>query len=226
MNQIQNMNNAYQIMMNMQYQNNNIGQMNQIQMDNYQRMMPMNQINQINNNNNIRGNNYSMNNNMNNNMMMYNNMKDVEIEKLRSELANAHTIIEQQKITINNLQIELNKHLNNNSLQNIIIQKEIEINNLKLLLKNNNIKDEKLYKFDDIMIVNFISTDSKVHFAVKCVKNNTFAEIEEKLYREYPEYRETNNTFLANGNQVLRFKTIEENKIGNGLPVTLIAPLE
>ena len=76
------------------------------------------------------------------------------------------------------------------------------------------------------MIVNFISTDSKVHFAVKCVKNNTFAEIEEKLYREYPEYRENNNTFLANGNQVLRFKTIEENKIGNGLPVTLIAPLE
>ena len=76
------------------------------------------------------------------------------------------------------------------------------------------------------MIVNFISTDSKVHFMTKCVKNNTFAEIEEKLYREYPEYRETNNTFLANGNQVLRFKTIEENKIGNGLPVTLIAPLE
>ena len=141
-------------------------------------------------------------------------------------MANAHKIIEQQKITINNLQIELSKHLNNNSLQNIINQKEIEINNLKLQLKNNNIQDEKVYKFDDIMIVNFISTDSKVHFAVKCVKNNTFAEIEEKLYREYPEYRETNNTFLANGNQILRFKTIEENKIGNGLPVTLIAPLK
>ena len=141
-------------------------------------------------------------------------------------MANAHKIIEQQKITINNLQIELNKHLNNNSLQNIINQKEMEINNLKLQLKNYNIQEQKLVNYDDIMIVNFLSTDSKVHFAVKCVKNNTFAEIEEKLYREYPEYRETNNTFLANGNQILRFKTIEENKIGNGLPVTLIAPLK
>ena len=191
-------------------------------------MMPMNQINQI-NNNNIRGNDYSMNNNMNNNMMIHNNiviMKDAEIEKLKNELANAHKIIGQQKITINNLQIELNKHLNNNSLQNIINQKEIEINNLKLQLKNNNIQDQKLVNYDDIMTVIFISTDSIVNFAVKCVKNNTFAEIEEKLYREYPEYRETNNTFLANGNQVLRFKTIEENKIGNGLPVTLTVPLE
>ena len=223
MNQLENMNNTNKILMNRKYQNKNIGQTNKMQMDNYQRM------NQINNNNNIRGNNFSMNNNMNNNMMMYNNIndiKDAEIEKLRSELANAHKIIEQQKITINNLQIELNKHQNNNSLQNIINQKEIEINNLKLQLKNNNIQQRKLVNYDDIMIVNFISTDSKVHFAVKCVKNNTFAEIEEKLYREYPEYRETNNIFLANGKEILRFKTVEDNDIGNGLPVTLIVPLE
>ena len=56
------------------------------------------------------------------------------------------------------------------------------------------------------------------------LKKNTFAEIEEKLYKQYPQYRETNNTFLANGKPVLRFKTIDENKIGNGLPVTLIVP--
>ena len=64
----------------------------------------------------------------------------------------------------------------------------------------------------------------KVHFAVPCLKKNTFAEVEEKLYQQYPEYRETNNNFIANGTQVLRFKTIAENKIGTGLPVTLIVP--
>ena len=166
-----------------------------------------------------------MNQNQNNNMN--NNNKDEEIEKLKSELANANKIIEQQKMTINNLKIELNKHLNNtNSLQNIINQKESEINNLKLQLKNNNFKEKKLVDFDDIKIVNFISTDAKVHFATKCAKNNTFAEIEEELYRKYPEYRETNNTFEANGNKILRFKTIEENNIGNGFPVILIAPLK
>ena len=221
MNQMLNMNNANQMMMNSQNQNNNMSQINQMQMDDYQRMMQMNQMsNNVMMNNNM-GN--FMNNNMNNNMAF--NIKDVEIEKLRNELANANNIIEQQKITINNLQIELSIHLHNtNSLQNIINQKELEINNLKLRLNNNNIQDEKLYKFDDIKIVTFISTDSKVHFGIKCVKNNTFAEIEEKLYREYPEYRETNNSFVANGNEILRFKTIEENNIGNGSPVTLMAP--
>ena len=72
------------------------------------------------------------------------------------------------------------------------------------------------------MCVNFISSDQNVHYAITCEKTDTFAEIEEKLYKQYPQYRETNNTFIANGTQVLRFKTIVENKIGNGLPVTLI----
>ena len=75
-----------------------------------------------------------------------------------------------------------------------------------------------------MMSVNFISSDQTVHFSVPCIKTNTFAEVEEKLYKQYPQYRETNNTFLANGMQVLRFKTIDENKISNGLPVTLIVP--
>jgi hypothetical protein len=32
--------------------------------------------------------------------------------------------------------------------------------------------------------------------------------------------------FLAQGKEVLRFKTIAENNIGNGLPVTLVVPSE
>jgi len=75
-----------------------------------------------------------------------------------------------------------------------------------------------------MMYVNFISTDQNVHCVVACLKKNTFAEIEEKLYQQYPKYRETNNSFLANGREVLRFKTISENNIGNSLPVNLIVP--
>ena len=72
--------------------------------------------------------------------------------------------------------------------------------------------------------VYFTSSDQRINFAIPCVKYNTFAEVEEKLYKEYPEFRETNNIFIANGNQVLRFKTIEDNKIGNGKPVILMLP--
>ena len=154
-----------------------------------------------------------------------------EINNLKNELSKAKKIIEQQQLTINELQNKLNintniiNNLNNtiNNYQNIINQKDIELNNFKAQLNKNNII-KKNVDFDDIMCVNFISSDQNVHYAVSCLKTNTFAEIEEKLYKQYPQYRETNNSFIANGTQVLRFKTIAENKIGNGLTVTLIVP--
>ena len=163
----------------------------------------------------------------NNNLQLSNSD---EINNLKNELTKAKKIIEQQKLTINDLQNKLNNNttiinnLNNtiNNYQNIINQKELELNNLRSHLGNNNIR--KNVDFDDIMCVNFISSDQNVHYAATCLKTNTFAEIEEKLYKQYPQYRETNNNFIANGTQVLRFKTIAENKIGNGLPVTLIVP--
>ena len=165
----------------------------------------------------------------NNQNILYSNNNN-EIENLKNELTKARIIIDQQKFTIDELQDKLNNYnntinnLNNdiNNYKNIIVQKELELNNIKSQL-NNNIPKNKV-DFNDIMCVNFISSDKNIHFAASCLKTNTFAEIEEKLYKQYPQYRETNNNFLANGTQVLRFKTIAENKIGNGLPVTLIVP--
>ena len=150
----------------------------------------------------------------------------MEIINLKNELNKANNIIEQQKLTINMLQNQLNNNNNNliriQSLQNIINQKEQEINRLKLQL--NNINNKELIRKDQMMVVNFISMDQRVHYAVPCIYNNTFAEVEENLYKQYPEYRETNNRFLANGKEILRFKTIRENNIGNGFPVTLVIP--
>ena len=74
------------------------------------------------------------------------------------------------------------------------------------------------------MTVNFISMDQQIHYAIPCIDTDIFAEVEEKLYKQFPQYRETNNNFIANGEPVLRFKTIAQNKIGNGLPVTMIIP--
>ena len=110
-------------------------------------------------------------------------------------------------------------NINNNynymiqSLQNTIMQKDQEIMNLK----NNK---QKVYK-DDIISLQFISMDGTLHYSVICEKNETFAEAEEKLYQKYPNYRETNNYFLYGGRNILRFKTIENNKIISGEPITL-----
>ena len=167
----------------------------------------------------------------NNNQNILQSNNNDEINKLKNELTKANKVIEQQKLTINELQNKLNNYnntinnLNNdiNNYRNIISKKDIELNNYKSQLNNTNIQNNN-FNFNDIMCVQFISSDQNVHYAATCLKTNTFAEVEEKLYKQYPQYRETNNTFLANGMQVLRFKTIDENKIGNGLPVTLIVP--
>ena len=156
-----------------------------------------------------------------------------EITKLRNELTKANKIIETQKLTINELQNKLNNYNKNidaiNNLQNIINQKDMEINNLKsqlnkAVINNTSSSDNININIKEMMCVNFISTDQMIHYAVPCIPTNTFAEIEELLYQQYPKYRETNNTFIANGILVLRFKTIAENKIGKGLPVTLVVP--
>ena len=96
------------------------------------------------------------------------------------------------------------------------------MNNLKSQLNNNNILNN--IKFVDTIAINIISSDKNLNYTTKCLKTNIFAEVEENLYKEYPQYRETNNSFIANGKQILRFKTIEENKIGEGLTITLIIP--
>ena len=71
--------------------------------------------------------------------------------------------------------------------------KDTMINDLKNQLKK---KEHKNIDFDDILFVHFISLDQNINYGIKCLKTDTFAQVEEKLYQKYGEYRETNNNFL------------------------------
>ena len=126
------------------------------------------------------------------------------------------------KKQINNLQQEINR-LNEENQKLIKIQlknKDKEINDLKKKISNGNIK--QYVNYNDIMVVNFISGDGKINHGIKCLPTETFAEVEEKLYKIYDEYRDNyNNTFLANGNVIKRFKTMSENNIKHGDKIQL-----
>ena len=131
-----------------------------------------------------------------------------------NEKKDLKNIIKQRELEISSLKAQINNiQMNNN---NLIYNNQI--NNINIPNNNFNIN------INDMVCINFISSEQKIHFAVPCIKSNIFAEIEEKLYKQYPAFRETNNTFLVNGTIVLRFKTIAENKIDNGFPVTLMIP--
>ena len=158
-----------------------------------------------------------------------------EINRLKEELKNAKKIIESKDKEIKNLENQLINSKNNYDyeiskkntvvefFQNKLKEVEKELENIKN--NNFNINKEKMIKESQIAVINFVSSDQKVHYAISCLNSTIFAEIEEKLYKIFPEYRETNNTFLAKGKNILRFKTISENGIGDGFPVMLYQPL-
>ena len=76
---------------------------------------------------------------------------------------------------------------------------------------------------DEIMIVYFQSTDQEInHVAIRCLSSDTFAEVEEKLFKKFDNFRNTNNTPICNGRTILRFKKLSENNIKDENVVTLI----
>ena len=143
-----------------------------------------------------------------------------ENKKLKNDLVRANKIIENlkknenQNSNIKNLQDEIK------SLKNNLYLKENEINQLKLKIKNNN-KKINLVNLDDIMVVNFQSNNPPINQGIKCLETDTFAEVEEKLYKIYDEFRNTNNMFTIKGRTILRFKNLKENNIRDGDKVLL-----
>ena len=146
-----------------------------------------------------------------------------ENRKLVNDLQKANKIIANMQ---NQHNAEI-KNITNNEIKKLkdeINQKENQINKLKIeLQKEKNKTNKKMIDYNDMIAINFISTDQKINkFPISCVKTDRFAEIEEKLYQEFEEFRETNNTFIVNGNTILRFKKMNENNIKDGDTIQLI----
>lgn len=148
-------------------------------------------------------------------------------------MSQANQIIEQQKVEISELKNKLNtiKSVDLNEIKNLrteITIKDNQLNILKKELKNNNLKitENKKINISDTKMISFVSKDKKIIDVIPCIGDETFAEIEEILYRDYPDFRETNNSFFLNGKEILRFKTINDNKIENGKQIILFRQSE
>ena len=62
----------------------------------------------------------------------------------------------------------------------------------------------------------FISDNQDMMFPMICKQSDLISRLEEKLYKEYPKYKDINTNLTVNGEVIKRFKTIEENKIHKG----------
>ena len=123
---------------------------------------------------------------------------------------------------IEDLKIQLkNKEKTIESLNTQLSNKINELNNIKNRVNNNNDLVNVINPGEKSIAALFISSDQKIQYAISCKNTTPFVRIEEKLYEEYPEYKETDNYFLHNGSVIKRFKTVEENHIKSGKPIIL-----
>ena len=222
-----NLNNNFQDII----QINNFEQMN----NNFQNNMSNNNYQQMNNNNNFQDisqfNNYQpMNNNIFNNnnfQQMNNNNYNTEINELKRQLAeekdknqkliDKNKILEEKLAFLNNENNkikELNKQLENNLAQ--------KINELQKILSDKN-KNKDYYDLsslgpnDKVIAVNFVSMGNNDigHYNLICKNRDLFIRLEERLYNDFPQFKEHETYFEVKGKRIKRFKTLEQNLIKN-----------
>ena len=135
----------------------------------------------------------------------------------------------------NELKIEKEKNNEINNIIKIYKEKEEKMNIYgneskelliqKLLEKDNEIKELKLKlsKFpfelnegEELMCINFNSDDQKIkNYSIICKNSDIFNLIENKIYKDFPEFYNSENYFTVNGMKIHKNKTLKENKISN-----------
>ena len=121
-----------------------------------------------------------------------------------------------------------NNNLKNkiNQLENIINDKnkEIQDNIFKINNLSGNNNNQIIFNpGDKILDVLFMSPGNQdiVNYAIPCKSTDLFVRLEERLYNDYPKYRNYETFFMVNTRRILRFKTLEENKIKSGDIISL-----
>ena len=180
--------------------------------------------------------NYNTQNSQNNTQNIQNiNYSLNEIEKLKRDiikLNNENLLLknENQKLKNENQNLKNDINIKNINLNQYLLKikelnftlanKNKEINNLINKLQNNDQISEYIKK-DQMLIIQIKSVNQKVDMSFACKKTDIFARIEEKLYNEYPEFKDLNTYYTVGGRMVKRFRNMQENNIKNNDKILL-----
>ena len=162
-------------------------------------------------------------------------IKQLEQENLRlnnllQERDNTITNLNQTISSLNNQITSLNNSklnvVDNSKILELMEQLNIKIDEISKSQINQNDQLQANTEFDlkdgeKLLPIIFISDDKKIMYSIICKNTDSFCKIEEMLYKKYPEYGKTENSFLCNDVKINRFNTIEENKLDYSSIVTL-----
>ena len=160
-----------------------------------------------------------------------------EIDNLRRELKDEKEKNKKLQDTINNLNNTINQlkqeHYTefnkltekNKELEKLLEEKNKEINDYIFKLSNSS-NNEQLISVktgDKIIAVLFMTQGSQdiFNYTMACKTSDLFVRLEERLYHDFPKYRNYETFFMVNARRIFRFKTLEENKIKNNAIISL-----
>ena len=167
--------------------------------------------------------------------MIENNNSNNQINELQSQLKeekniNQKLIEENNKLKQENKNIKIKyeneiKKLNEKikSLENEIENKNIQLQNCYSQIKLNENEITSMKPGERIIAVNFLTMGNQdiTNYAMACKNTDLFIRLEEKLYNDYPKYKNYETYFEVNTRRIKRFKTIEENQIKNNDIISL-----
>ena len=144
---------------------------------------------------------------------------NIEIE-IKNELIDINELLIKEIKKFND-SININENKNISNLDKDITIKKLykDINDLKNKLS---LYPFELSKGEKPISVIFSSLDENILYSIICKNTEKFIKLEEKLYKDYPEYSKFDNYFMVNGNRVDKTKTLDENKIRNSDIIIII----
>ena len=156
-----------------------------------------------------------------------NNLKQqLNEEKKKNEILSNEN--KKLKSIITNLNNEINKlkqyEQKNRLLQEKINKKNIEIQKYKSY--NNKDFDEGITSVkpgEKIISINFVSMGNQDigHYSLVCKNTELFVRLEERLYDDFPQFKNYETYFEKNTKRIKRFKTLDENQIKNKDVITI-----
>ena len=167
-----------------------------------------------------------INNNKDNNILIKNSKNQESEQKLLSEIQNLKVQINQLTKDKKNLEEQLNIEKSKNKT----LTEQNNIFKIYLHIKDNEIPKISKYVFDrnlngengeKIVAINFMPLDQSFSRPIACNNHDTLAMLEQKIYNEYPQFKEINTYLTVGGEIKKRFKTIDENKIKDGSAIII-----
>ena len=132
------------------------------------------------------------------------------------------------KSIITNLNDEINK-LKQYEQKNRLLQEEINKKNIEIQkYKSDNNKDfdegiTSVKPGEKIISINFVSMGNQDigHYSLVCKNTELFVRLEERLYDDFPQFKNYETYFEKNTKRIKRFKTLDENQIKNKDVITI-----